>query len=228
VSPAKSPTATKRPPFKPGESANGDVATRQRVLDATVACVLELGFYRSSTNEIARRAGVTWGVIQHYFGTRERLMVAVLQNGFGHFAEMVEGVVIEGDTIRDRMGQLVDLFAACYARPEYLVDLQVLLSMDRDPRTSSEVRDTMREVAAKSAVHVRRLVNDTLGPAAATPDLMDTVFLTLRGFGLSQQLLDTMSYDAPAPKRDRVARQRRLLADLLTPLVEQLGEGATR
>jgi hypothetical protein len=36
-----------------------------------------------------------------------------------------------------------------------------------------------------------------------------------------------MSYDAPAPKRDRVARQRRLLADLLTPLVEQFGEAAT-
>jgi hypothetical protein len=85
----------------------------------------------------------------------------------------------------------------------------------------------MREVAAKSAVHIRRLVNDTLGPAATTPDLFDTVFLTLRGFGLSQQLLDTMSYDAPAPKRDRVARQRRLLADLLTPLVEQFGEAAT-
>jgi AcrR family transcriptional regulator len=227
VSAPKSPTATKRPASKRGESANGDTATRQRVIDATVACVLELGFYRSSTNEIARRAGVTWGVIQHYFGTREKLMVAVLQNGNRHFVEMVEGVAIDGDTVRDRMGQLVDLFVACYARPEYLVDLQVLLSMDRDPRTGTEVRDTMREVAAKSAVHIRRLVNDTLGPAATTPDLFETVFLTLRGFGLSQQLLDTMSYDATAPKRDRVARQRRLLADLLTPLVEQLGEAAT-
>ncbi|HVB93157.1 MAG TPA: TetR/AcrR family transcriptional regulator [Acidimicrobiales bacterium] len=223
MSAPESTAATKRPAPKRGESDPDDVATRQRVLDATIACILELGFYRSSTNEIARRAGVTWGVIQHYFGTRERLMVAVLQNGFHQFIEVVEGVHLEGDTVRERMGELVDMFADFYARPEYLADLQVLLSMDRDPRTSAEVRETMRDVAAKSNVHVRRLLREALGSAATTPDLLDTVFLVVRGFGLSQQLLDTMSYDAPAPKRDRVARQRRLLADLLVPLVEHLG-----
>jgi AcrR family transcriptional regulator len=197
------------------------VAARQRVIEATVACILELGFYRSSTNEIARRADVTWGVIQHYFGTREKLMVAVLHEGFQHFVEAVEGVHIEGDLVGDRITQLVELFAAFYAQPEYLADLQVLLSMDHDPKTSAEVRETMRDVAERSNVHVRRLLREALGPAANIADLSTTVFLVLRGFGISQQLLDTMSYDAPTPKQDRVARQRRLLADLLTPLIEQ-------
>jgi AcrR family transcriptional regulator len=213
--------ATTSRALKRGESANGDGATRQRVIDATVACILELGFYRSSTNEIARRAGVTWGVIQHYFGTREKLMVAVLHDGFHHFVDIVEAEHIEGSTVRERMGQLVDIFASLYASPEYLADLQVLLSMDRDPRTGTEVREAMREVAERSNVPVRRLLREALGPAANVPDLVTTVFLVLRGFGLSQQLLDTMSYDAPAPKHDRVARQRRLLADLLAPLIER-------
>lgn len=212
--------ATTGLPSKPAASTNGDGATRQRVLDATVACILELGFYRSSTNEIARRAGVTWGVIQHYFGTREKLMLAVLHDGNHHLVDSVEGVHIEGATVGERMEQLVGIFVAYYARPEYLANLQVLLSMDRDPRTSAEVRQTMREVAERSNVHVRRLLREALGSAANVPDLLDTVFLALRGFGLSQQLLDTMSYDAPAPKRDRVARQRRLLAGLLVPFIE--------
>jgi AcrR family transcriptional regulator len=210
-------TAKGRPPV-----GSGDGATRQRVIEATVACIEELGFYRSSTNEIARRAGVTWGVIQHYFGTREKLMLAVLHEGSRYFAEAAEFRHIEGDTVRERMGQLVEIFATYYARPEYLADLQILLSMDRDPRTSAEVRHTMGEVAERSNVHVRRLLREALGPAAATPDLVTTVFLILRGFGISQQLLDTMSYDAPAPKQDRVARQRRLLADLLAPYIDQV------
>jgi AcrR family transcriptional regulator len=202
---------------------NGDLATRDRVLRATVTCILESGFYRASTNEIARTAGVTWGVIQHYFGTREGLMLAVLEEGAGRFAESFENVHIDGDTVNDRITQLLDLFCPLYSRPEYLADLQILLNMDRDPRTSTEVRKTMRDVAERSNGHIRRLLKEALGPAAAVPDLSTTIFLIMRGFGLSQQLLDTMAYDSLAPKQDRVARQRRLLAAVLSPYFEQAG-----
>jgi hypothetical protein len=119
------------------------------------------------------------------------------------------------------MEHLIDIFSAHYARPAYIAHLQVLLNMEGDPRTSADVRRTMREVAERSNLHVRRLMREALGPAAKIPDLSTTVFLVLRGFGLSQQLLDTMSYDAPAPKRDRAARQRRLLAELLAPFIAQ-------
>jgi len=45
-------------------------ATRRKVLDAVVESVLDVGYYKASSNEIARRAGVTWGAIQHLFGSR--------------------------------------------------------------------------------------------------------------------------------------------------------------
>ena len=51
-----------------------DSISRQRVIDAAIACILDQGFYRASSNAIAERAGVTWGVIQYHFGTREALM----------------------------------------------------------------------------------------------------------------------------------------------------------
>ena len=88
----------------------GDSATRDRVIEATVACILERGYYRASTNEIARTAGVTWGVIQHYFGTREGLMLAVLQDGASQFVAIVEDVEIDGETVTERMNQLLDIF----------------------------------------------------------------------------------------------------------------------
>ena len=44
-------------------------ATHRRVLDAVVRTILEVGYYKASSNEIARRAGVTWGAIQHLFGS---------------------------------------------------------------------------------------------------------------------------------------------------------------
>src|ERR1700691_5470478 len=94
---------------------NGPADARERVIKATVDCIIDLGFYRgSSTNEIARRAGVTWGVIQHYFGNREGLMLAVLQDGARHMVETVVEARIDGDTVEERMAQRIDVFSAHY------------------------------------------------------------------------------------------------------------------
>jgi AcrR family transcriptional regulator len=147
-------------------------------------------------------------------------MLAVLEDGASHMVETVEEARIDGSTSVERMSQLIDVFSAHYARPDYLASLQVLLNMDHDPRTSAEVRRTMQEVAERSNTHVRRLLRDALGPAANRPELATTIFLLIRGFGLSQQLLDSMAYDTVAPKRDRIARHRQLLAEILAPYLD--------
>jgi AcrR family transcriptional regulator len=198
-----------------------DAATRQRVLDAAVRCILDRGYYRASSNEIARQAGVTWGVIQYHFGTREALMLAVLEDGARHFTDLVTNARITGETTEDRLAQLLDVLAGHYGTPEYLAYMQILLNMDHDPRTSSEVRRTLREVAEASNEQVRRLLREALGPATSQADLTTTMFLLLRGFGLSQQLLDTMAYDSLPPERDRASRQRRLAARVLAEFVDK-------
>jgi AcrR family transcriptional regulator len=201
--------------------ANAEIGTRDRVIKAATECIIELGFYRgSSTNEIARRAGVTWGVIQWYFGNREGLMLAVLEEGASHMVATVEGAHIDGATVAERMSQLIEVLSAHYARPDYLASLQVLLNMDHDPSTSAEVRKTMLQTAERSHSHVRRLLREALGPAASKPDLATTIFVIIRGFAFSQQLLDSMAYDAVTPKQDRGARHRRLLAQILAPYIE--------
>ena len=216
---SSSATGRGQPRERSGGHTESD--TRDRVVKAAVECINDLGFYRgSSTNEIARRAGVTWGVIQHYFGNREGLMLAVLEAGARHMVETVEAAHIEGATAVDRLAQLIDVFSAHYARPDYLASLQVLLNMDHDPRTSSEVRRTMQQVAERSYAHIRRLLREALGPAANKPDVATTIFVAIRGFGFSQQLLDSMAYDSVTPKTDRTARQRRVLAESLAPYIE--------
>jgi AcrR family transcriptional regulator len=215
------PTKARRSQRRQQSEDSGEIDTRERVIKAAVDCIIELGFYRgSSTNEIARRAGVTWGVIQWYFGNREGLMLAVLEDGASHMVDTVKDAHIEGPTVAERMSQLIDVFSAHYARPDYLASLQVLLNMDHDPRTSSDVHKTMRKVAERSNTHVRRLLREALGPAANKPELATTIFLVIRGFSFSQQLLDSMAYDTVAPKQDRGSLHRRLLAQILTPYIE--------
>jgi AcrR family transcriptional regulator len=204
-------------------SGETEQATRRVVIDAAVASILERGFYRASSNEIARRAGVTWGVIQHHFGTREALMLAVLQEGSERFTEALTDVTIDGRTAAERLEQLLDVLAVHYGDPRYLAYMQVALNMDHDPATSAEVRATMKAVSERSAEQLRSLVRATLGSATSTPDLAATMFHALRGFLVSQQLVATMAYDTTIPQSDRTARERRLLSRILAPMIEETG-----
>jgi AcrR family transcriptional regulator len=199
---------------------NADPATRRKVLDAAVSCIVERGFYRASSNEIARQAGMTWGVIQYHFGTRESLMLAVLEDMSAQWVDLVEHATIDGADPTERLTQLLDLLASYYGTPEYLAFTQVLLNMEHDPSTSADVRVGLRSVAERSNEHVRRLLRETLGPAPGDPDLAGTLFLVLRGFALSQQLLDTMAYESIPDQREHAAHQRQLLVEMLAPYFE--------
>jgi len=53
-------------------------ATRRAVLDAARECFAERGYAATSLRAIARHAGITQPLINHYFGTKQRLFEAVL------------------------------------------------------------------------------------------------------------------------------------------------------
>jgi AcrR family transcriptional regulator len=207
--------------------AESDSTTRGRVIEAAVACILDLGYYRASSNEIARRASMTWGTIQYHFGTREALMLAVFEAHGAQFVELVQGAQIDGETVDERIAQLLDLLVGYYGGPEYLAYMQILLNMHHDPSTSADVRRTIKAVSDQSNEHVRRLMHEALGPAISHRDLAATVFHVLRGFALSQQLLDTMAYDTVPHENERTRRERELLVEILAPFIERERQAVT-
>src|SRR5690348_18308793 len=55
-------------------------ATRQRLLEAAVACLAEHGWAGSTVAVVAERAGVSRGAAQHHFPTRDDLFTAALEH----------------------------------------------------------------------------------------------------------------------------------------------------
>ncbi len=52
---------------------------RQQLIDATLSAVNELGFGETSISQIAQRAGVSTGIISHYFGGKNGLIEATMR-----------------------------------------------------------------------------------------------------------------------------------------------------
>ena len=103
------------------------------MLDAAIDTVVEVGYYKASSNEIARRAGLTWGVIQHLFGSREQLMLAVVNDIGSRLERVFAEAEVVGTSLEERLASVLDTLATHYEQPAYLVQMQILLDLSVNP-----------------------------------------------------------------------------------------------
>lgn len=172
-----------------------DDSTRERVLDAAVACILDEGFYRASSNMIARRAGVTWGVIQYHFGTREALLLAVHERALDELDRCLTDAVISGGTMEARLRSFVDVLWSYYRRPEFLASMQVMLNLSHDPTTADSTQAGLKTMGARINERMPALVHAVLDadlPDAEIERIGRFLYNVVRGLALDQELLDAM------------------------------------
>jgi len=157
--------------------------TRRRVLDAVVATVIDIGYYKASSNEIARRAGVTWGSIQHLFGSRDQLMLDVLNDIGSSMTQRFASAVIEGDTLEERLANVLAVLATHYEQDIYLVQMQILLELSATSSTSDGQHHAVQRQNSEMFDHLAQpLLEKAIGPLAQDRDLVMYAFMTMRGF----------------------------------------------
>jgi AcrR family transcriptional regulator len=162
--------------------------TLKRVLDAAVETILEEGYYRASSNEIARRAGVTWGVIQHQFGTRQGLLLEVLNDGWATLQQRLATAEVVGDSLEERLRSVLEILAEYYEQPSHLAHMQILLDLTENPKTNAETRAAVAAHGEELTKAWRPLFQAALGGAAEDHQLVSYAFVTLRGYLMGNAL----------------------------------------
>lgn len=175
-----------------------DPAGRVQIVNAAVACILELGFYRASSNEIARRAQLSWGAIQYHFGTREALMLAAVEEINRRFIVALEHCHVVGATLTERVESLYDLLAQHYGASSYLASMQIMLNFQHDPNTSPAANVALTTQHQQVGDEIRRLLSETFG-ADLDHARRTALFHTIRGFAISTQLRDLVAADFAGP-----------------------------
>lgn len=101
--------------------------TRARIVEAVIESIAEVGFQRTTAVEITRRAGVTWGAVQHHFGDKDGILIAVLEDSFQRFAARLEGVATEGLSLERRVALFVERAFEHFTSREYASTFEILL-----------------------------------------------------------------------------------------------------
>jgi TetR/AcrR family transcriptional regulator, regulator of cefoperazone and chloramphenicol sensitivity len=199
---------------------------RAAVVEAAIQCILERGVYRASSNAIAERAGVTWGTIQHHFGTREALMLAVLEEGNERLRGLLHAAELGGATVEERVGEYLAVLDAYYGSQEYLAFMQVLLTLAHDPRTSEQTLATMQRITGSVDADLHRLAGEVLAgpgsdPAADEDELGPVLFHALRGMAMSHLMISANPPAYGAGRTAEFAAQKQALVQAIALLVQQ-------
>ncbi len=101
--------------------------TRAKVIAAVVDAIAEVGYQRTTAQEIASRAGVTWGAVQHHFGGKDELLLAVLEDTFTRFAERMTDIAVAETPISDRVSLFIDRAWEHFRSRHFRCSFEILL-----------------------------------------------------------------------------------------------------
>lgn len=87
----------------------GEERRRQDLIEATLDCVAERGLQGATVRAIALRAGVTAGLIRHYFPGKEELLQAAYASIVGRMTEQAKAALaMEGAGPRRRLAAFLE------------------------------------------------------------------------------------------------------------------------
>ena len=180
-------------------------ATRQRVLDAAVACIAAEGFQASNLSRIARYAGMTTGAIQHQFGDKSTLLAEVVERGFGQMVDRLARMPAGDEALAARVSRLIEALWSGYDAASTRASLETLFAM----RGDAAFHERSIAFLAGMRQHVDRLWMGTFWDApcgrSGHIEAQRTVFATLNGLALERILVPGMP--DPGPDLARLARQ---------------------
>ena len=158
--------------------------TRRVLLDAAISTLVEIGAARLSTREVARRASVTNGALQHHFATKAQLVAAAVEELNRQLtAEVLASTPPDGGSERERAGQLLDQLWQLYQGSLMAAMAELMVAARTDAELRSHLMRVQRDAIAATAVAGAQLFPHA-APRTALAPLIDTALATLRGLAL--------------------------------------------
>ena len=106
---------------------------RDQILDAALRAFARTGYHRARISDIAREAGIAYGLVYHYFKNKDEILDTLVAERWTVFLEAVDEIADgQGDT-EDKLLQVAALIMNAYrVRPEWVKVL--ILEIQRSPR----------------------------------------------------------------------------------------------
>ena len=111
---------------------------RQQILEAAVRVFAAQGYEKSRVGDVAREAGVAYGLVYHYFDSKEAVLEAVFREAWGRLLAAMTLAEQTAGTAPERLELVVKIVLRTWRDDPYLVRLLVR-EVTRNPHIQDEL-----------------------------------------------------------------------------------------
>lgn len=168
--------------------AERTAATRLRLMEATVDCLVELGWAGTTTTIVSERAGVSRGAQLHHFPTKQDLVVSAV----GHLMDRRRDelhATLDHLPKSGRVRAALELVSTQFTSPVFFAALELWVAARSDADLLKEVAPLERAVGRETHAHAVEIlgIDESRGNNRA---LVQATLDLLRGLGLAASLSD--------------------------------------
>jgi AcrR family transcriptional regulator len=192
-------------------------ANRARILSAATAEFASRGFKGASMDAIAARTSTTRALINYYFGSKEKLYLAVLARVYAEIREAERLLDLDHLPPVDAIRRIVEFTYNYYVEHEYFVRLVVAENQakGRHMRRSPALRTVNRPIVDTLAGVIARGQGEGIFRPDADPIDVHMAIAALGMFNVTNQYtFGTLFQRAMGAKGD-LPRRRRMVADMI-------------
>jgi TetR/AcrR family fatty acid metabolism transcriptional regulator len=184
-------------------------AKRQLILDAAVRVFARQGFDASRVGDVAKEAGVAYGLVYHYFGSKDAVLEAVFREQWGRLLAAVSLAEETQETAPEQLALVVKIVLRAWRDDPDLVRLLV-----REITRSPHIQDELDEIGQAFAT-LQRIIAHGQAEGTLRADLDPQIAAWMLYGGLEEVLTGWVLGQLPDTAEAVAAAEREVTATLV-------------
>jgi TetR/AcrR family fatty acid metabolism transcriptional regulator len=190
------------------ERRNGQEEKRRRLLEAAVRVFARKGYHAARIGDIAEEAGVAYGLLYHYFSSKEEVLRSVFRDTWRALILTIQNVAEGDDPPPEQLRKVAEILLRSWRREPDLVRVLVL-EVTRSSLLAGEMDEVVASFAAIQEIIERGQADGSIR-ADLDPRLASYVF-----YGAIDELLTGWVLGRLPDSDDDLARAERTVVEIV-------------
>jgi AcrR family transcriptional regulator len=181
---------------------------RRLLLDAAVRVFAEKGYHTCRVGDIAKEAGVAYGLLYHYFRSKDEVLETIFRETWGQMLAAIGAVETSGDPARVQVRRVIAIVLRSWQQDPDLIRVLVR-EITRSPHLGAEVEEIEQAFGA-----LERIVLGGQEAGEFRSDL-DARLASQVLYGALEQVLTVWVFERPPAGEDEIVAAERGVTALL-------------
>jgi TetR/AcrR family fatty acid metabolism transcriptional regulator len=183
---------------------------RRLILDAAVRVFASQGFHTCRVSDIADEAGVAYGLVYHYFSSKEEILDTLFLDRWGLMLAAIAEADRREHSARDKLMAIATFIIDSYRHDPDLMKV-IIVEVTRAANTFGRTHLTqIQEAYEQIAAIVSRAQTD-----GAFRREIDPEFAALAFYGLIEQVLTSWIFDPDPVGEEQLEQAKSLIVDTI-------------